>query len=418
MGQRPVGRNRTITMLSGFRIHAPKTDAWLPEIDGLRALAALSVIFHHANGALVDRVLPLANLAVTAFFCLSGFLLFYLFEKELAERQRISVHGYFRRRVLRIWPLYLAIVAIGVVISATAGRLGDEYPRFLQLITFSSNFWMAAFQPWPPNILPPLWSIGVEEHLYILAPLVFFLHRRVGWALAFGAPILIATLWRVYDVATLPADKAGYGGIYFATYAFVDIFLGGAIAAFGYNRRDILSSRRWFRMLTAPRAMWLYAALLLGAGALWNISIFPPYPWYAALMYTLLGILLPLALLNILVNVEGWPARLLRFEPLRVLGILSYSLYAVHFAALQLLQPLARQASGLLGTSGYVAAVFATALAMSVVLHACVERPFLRLKDRSRSSGLPAQSAWTILAVGLVASGIAGYAWWALLAAR
>src|SRR5262245_55631332 len=125
-------------MLAGFRFLSPTTDKWLPEIDGLRAVAALSVIFHHANGALVDRVLPLANLAVTAFFCLSGFLLFYLFEKELTERQRISVHGYFRRRVLRIWPLYFAMVAIGLLTSAAAGRLPAEYPRFLQLVTFSS----------------------------------------------------------------------------------------------------------------------------------------------------------------------------------------------------------------------------------------------------------------------------------------
>jgi peptidoglycan/LPS O-acetylase OafA/YrhL len=164
--------------------------------------------------------------------------------------------------------------------------------------------------------------------------------------------------------------------------------------------------------------MWIYAALLLAVGALWNISIFPPYPWYAPFMYTWLSILLSLALLNILVNTERWPARVLRYNPLRVLGVLSYGLYAVHFAAIQLLQPLAQKASGFLGTAGYVAAVLAASLAMSVLLHVCVERPFLRLKARSRSSGLPSESGWTIVAIGLVGSGVAGYCWWALLHAR
>jgi peptidoglycan/LPS O-acetylase OafA/YrhL len=93
-------------------------------------------------------------------------------------------------------------------------------------------------------------------------------------------------------------------------------------------------------------------------------------------------------------------------------------LYAVHFAAIQLLQPLAQKASGFLGTAGYVAAVLAASLAMSVLLHVCVERPFLRLKARSRSSGLPSESGWTIVAIGLVGSGVAGYCWWALLHAR
>lgn len=397
----------------------PKKEGWLPEIDGLRAIAAMSVIFHHLNGALVDKylLLPLANVAVAGFFSLSGFLLFFLFEREITAKGRIAINYYFRRRALRIWPLYFAMILAGALISFLTGTLQKDLGLFFQLVTFSSNLWMAAFQAWPPNILPPFWSIGAEEHLYVMAPILFLLTRRIGWVLGLAAPIAISTTWRVYSVATLPPEQAGQAGIYFATYSYVDIFLVGGLAALCYTHREQLASHWLFKAAAAPIAVWGWLCMLLAVGALWKISIFPPFKWYSPLIYNLLSVVLAGLLLAVLMNSGSAISSLLRHPILRVLGILSYSMYAAHVAAIQLFQYFSPRGAGVLAGAIHTVGVFATVVVLSSILYALVERPFQRLKARgSPSDGLQSTSVpWiTTLAIGLVTVGIANYVAWTL----
>src|ERR1700738_4212697 len=89
--------------------------AWLPELDGIRALAALLVAAHHYVGGSFQTY-SVANVAVSAFYVLSGFLIYYLAETETRRSGSISLWRFYRRRILRIWPLYFATIAMALAL--------------------------------------------------------------------------------------------------------------------------------------------------------------------------------------------------------------------------------------------------------------------------------------------------------------
>mgnify|MGYP000938049899 FL=1 len=96
-------------------------------LNGIRAIAALGVLFAHIMGALshfglnqLGKSLNLASFGVTMFFTLSGFLITYLLlkEKEKTDNELINIKHFYIRRVLRIWPLYFLFLFLCVIIFA------------------------------------------------------------------------------------------------------------------------------------------------------------------------------------------------------------------------------------------------------------------------------------------------------------
>src|SRR4051794_38837758 len=82
---------------------------WLPELDGLRAVACLAVVFHHTADRWFENV-SLGGMGVSLFFSLSGFLIFVISAREHARTGKISLRRFYLRRILRIWPLYFVLV--------------------------------------------------------------------------------------------------------------------------------------------------------------------------------------------------------------------------------------------------------------------------------------------------------------------
>src|SRR3981081_4519616 len=103
---------------------------WLPELDGVRALAALLVAAHHYTGGGFEKY-SVANIAVSGFYVLSGFLIYYLAEVEARRTGSISLWRFYRRRILRIWPLYFATIAMALVFFGSPGIVpaifGEQY---------------------------------------------------------------------------------------------------------------------------------------------------------------------------------------------------------------------------------------------------------------------------------------------------
>ncbi len=171
------------------------------ELDGLRGLAALSVVIVHFNPApitpsansvsgvvqILNR-LSLANLGVVFFFGLSAFLLTYLGLREFDRTGSFDVKRFYLRRCLRIWPLYFVTLAVDFFIASPWSPLGPTSAaspsqwdwlkaHSWMFLGFLSN-WSLAFHHvagYADQSTPPLaimWSIAVEEQFYLFFPLL------------------------------------------------------------------------------------------------------------------------------------------------------------------------------------------------------------------------------------------------------
>jgi peptidoglycan/LPS O-acetylase OafA/YrhL len=171
-------------------------------------LAALVVLFHFGGLSwIVGRV------AVFAFYCISGFLIFQVLDRVYFE-ERGATPRFLLNRLLRIGPLYVTYVALTAALIAWAGRdalitdqgrpvlpegeLGD---LFVASLTFKRIVGMDGGVPllyFDAPLLPQGWSIGIEATFYLLAPLVVFTTRSRPWLLAVwmtaGVAVFVAAL--------------------------------------------------------------------------------------------------------------------------------------------------------------------------------------------------------------------------------
>ncbi|MEO9117055.1 MAG: acyltransferase, partial [Gemmatimonadaceae bacterium] len=138
----------------------------LPALDGLRAVAVFIVIAYHAD---ITKGIP-ADLGVTLFFVLSGFLITWLLLREFDESGTISIRRFYVRRTLRIFPAYYVFAVISFALDTV---LGKRWTIGLITVTFTYlvNYYNALFGH-PTTSVAHAWSLAVEEQFYLLWPLV------------------------------------------------------------------------------------------------------------------------------------------------------------------------------------------------------------------------------------------------------
>lgn len=153
--------------------------------DSLRFLSFLLVFLHHspipANNFL-HIFSQAGGIGVAFFFVLSGFLITYILLLEKINNQnKINLRDFFKRRVLRIWPLYYAMVLFAFCSPFILNFLhlpfsNDGYqPNWFFTITFLENYIMMFTNSYP-NVAPlrVMWSLCIEEHFYIIWGLIFY----------------------------------------------------------------------------------------------------------------------------------------------------------------------------------------------------------------------------------------------------
>jgi len=157
--------------------------------DGIRAMACLAVILHHASQKLLTQALPaqaqemqsfllLGNSGVSVFFVLSGFLLAYPFWKQYFSGWEFpSIRQYAQRRAARIMPGYYASFLVCTVIIVLL-QIPSEFfwTRLVTGLTFTAGFNYVTF--FPNEINGPFWSISFEVFCYFLMPVFMFLMFR------------------------------------------------------------------------------------------------------------------------------------------------------------------------------------------------------------------------------------------------
>jgi peptidoglycan/LPS O-acetylase OafA/YrhL len=296
------------------RAYAPLNEkvgatAWLPELDGIRALAALLVAAHHYTGG-GFQTYSVANIAVSGFYVLSGFLIYYLAETEAQQTGAISLWRFYRRRILRIWPLYFATIAMALVFFGSPGIVpaifGEPYQaligisnlEFLRLygaplavfgvnVVMSLNFVVGYY--WAPDVISVLWSICVEEQFYLLFPFAFLFLRvsrhAVACLVGLGAACLLLRIALVHAPVNYaePSRIGASSGLYYFTFSYVPMFVWGGLAARLYLNPG--RAVRAVRVLAFPPMLIVYVAGLAGLGFAWASALWIPYRGYSPFLY-------------------------------------------------------------------------------------------------------------------------------------
>ena len=311
-----------------------------PDIQGLRAVAVGSVLLYHADLPWV----PGGFVGVDVFFVISGFLITQGLVRELAENGRISLSGFYARRVRRILPA--ATVTLLGVVALTVLLLPRT--RWLQLgqdvIASAAYFinwdladrsvdYLARTQA--PSPLQHFWSLAVEEQFYLLWPLLivlvvggFALVSRVRGSvpgssrqhLAIALALIVVPSLLVSIVLTASDPGRAY---FVSTTRGWELGLGAALAILGPGA---VAGRR----VAGRRAVVVVGALGLAAIAIaaWRFTSATPFPGAAALLPTLGAA----AVIWAGAQDDTTPsARLLSRRSLVWIGGLSYSLYLWHW---------------------------------------------------------------------------------------
>ena len=398
--------------------HSPPVTSrgtWIPELDGLRAVACLAVVLVHYNPAplqpsdallgVLNRGfarLSLANVGVIFFYTLSAFLLTYLAVKESAQSGGFQVRRFWVRRCLRIWPLYFLCLAVSFL-QLRSGSIAPMQTwswtrdHSWMFILFLSNWSLALNQVggYSDHSIPELailWSIAVEEQFYLVYPLLFIVATgsRRGRIVIAGFVVLAALVFRMafLFLPVGPLVPSSSGGMYYATWTYLDVFLAGAIAGWVAAGASHLSVQAK-TMFTRRGVGTLLVGCLLLISFGWNDRWWYPYGWVSLVGYGVTGVAFSSVLLWVWSNPDARLCRVLRSGPMRTLGVLSYGMYLWHPVAgflatrrLSVLGPSVGQHDLL--TLAHWSMYLVTTLGIAALTYGLVERPFLSLKGKLR----------------------------------
>jgi peptidoglycan/LPS O-acetylase OafA/YrhL len=350
-----------------------------PELDGLRFYAFLGVFICHTlpfDGSLYHRFhLPLPWLwgagakagaaGVDLFFALSAFLITSLLLREREEQGGISLRHFYLRRILRIWPLYFLLIAVGVVIAHTVPGQNLPWYYVAGYLLFAGN-WVHAVCGRPVSVCSPLWTVSIEEQFYLIWPVLMQLLRRRGMVAAAVITVVLATASRV---AFLLAGWSG-GFLYYGSISRCDSLAFGMLLALFADRLPRLGRATRWLLLISGLAGWVISSAWLNE---------QPGPVDMRMVFGRLIVAVPAA--AILLSCLYSRSVLVRGSWVVGLGKISYGLYVWHLTALLIVTMMFRPLWG-----WQLLAVKVIGFGVTIVLawasYRWIESPFLRLKDK------------------------------------
>lgn len=352
-----------------------------PDVEGMRAVAVVLVLLYHAFGA------PFTGgfVGVDVFFVISGFVITDVLLRERSDRGRISIPGFYARRVRRILPAATLVIVstvaaayrwLGFIAGNQIAEDGKWAAAFVANIRFALLGTDYFGEQLPPSPLQHMWSLGVEEQFYVVWPALFLVMVLVGrglrdrGALAVVLAIAMAASF-AWSLVQTPANPTW---AYFSplTRAW-ELALGALIAVSGPAVGRISSGRLWQSLAAVGLIGIVTSLFLVDAGM--------QFPGYVVALPVVSSGLLILAGCG---NPGTWVGRALAIRPMQWIGARSYSLYLWHWpplviAAEHLGRPLsAVQAGGLL----------AAALTATALTYRYVENPIRRSRFLAARTGL------------------------------
>ncbi|MFJ8959162.1 acyltransferase family protein [Lentzea sp. NPDC102401] len=326
-----------------------------PALDGVRAIAALMVVFFHYGGPGFLQ----GWLGVQIFFVLSGFLITTLLLREQARDGRISLKEFYRRRAFRILPVYFAVLLVTAAGLLIAGQfwqnpLGRDFPLYL---TFLNEFGHG-------GAYGQSWSLGVEQKFYLVWPLLAFaLLPRWRPMVTVG---LMALALAVVPF-TVSSDPKGWSVHYFT------VLVGCALALLMNDERGFALIRPFMTPWVILLFLGVHLSVPLISGAL--DGAIPGFVSVVPIYAVAVGLVLPALL------APGLAQRALAARPMVWLGERSYSIYLV--------QSVAHSIVLLTGASGLFMALLTSVVAIAIadLTYRFVELPMIRRGRSHRAAG-------------------------------
>ena len=313
-----------------------------PEIDGLRAIAILSVIFYHSEIYLFqNKFLSGGFLGVDIFFVISGYLITLIILNEKKITGNFSLKKFYIRRLRRLMPaltvVCLTTFAFGYFILLPSGLIELSKSSIFSLFYLSNfYFYFSQFSYGTESVLlKPLlhtWSLGVEEQFYIVFPIFFLiilnkLKNRVLTLLSFFIILnLIAVQFlgnlnfrNIIDENLLFYAPTKFTDFYFITSRFWELLSGSLIAYLNFNNKYIQKNKSTY-------SFFPYLGLIIIIFSL----IFFKVDFYHPSILTALPII-GTCLIILFVSKNTFIYKLLSSKILVWIGLMSYSLYLWHY---------------------------------------------------------------------------------------
>ena len=386
-----------------------------PVLHGLRVLAILSVVQLHVTVDLFENKVPLkAGLRSASqsfwfgmdfFFIVSGFLIGGILLRALDAADSMSLRRFWLRRAFRTFPpYYVVLIFLALAFPLSASQRANLPYELVYLTNFRNPLRGASV------VMIWGWSLALEEQFYLFAPGLLYILTKLRSdrsRLAFlGVLWVVPLLLRLY--LCLSRGWTTRTDVWFGAYAQLSTFtrsdtlVAGVMLAYVQRRwGDRLAE--WFSRLRVRVAAELCAGtclllLMPGVTPFRNDAL----QWVFA-FGTISSIMHVSMLLVVLNGPAGAVMRLLSAPVFRRIATLGYGVYLVHFPIITpVLVPIGRQLSARGWNAGLIwigalSMCVGASVAVSYVMHALIEKPSLRLRDRltterAKGRGAPAEA--------------------------
>lgn len=359
------------------------------DIDGLRMIAVLAVVFNHAGLSL-----PGGFVGVDIFFVISGFLITGILAQDIVDG-RFSILTFYERRARRILPALFVVLAACLVagwLLLSPQRYAGLGMSVLATLGFVSNmwFWRSAGDYFGPDVeFEPLlhtWSLAVEEQFYLVFPILLWAlasRPRSQWRAVISVLCIVSLGLSIWMTEVAPEAN-----FYFTPTRVWELGLGAllALGTFPQSTARLHAAAGWLGLALIGASL----VLISGQTPFPGLAAIPPVLGAALILYAGAGD-------------RGGVTALLSWQPFVWIGLISYSLYLWHWPVLVA----ARTLNGTVHLPLPVALVSVLAsLVLAMLSWRFVEQPF---RKRRAAQGLTRTWIFAFSAAGAVLlGGLAG----------
>ncbi|HHF6997524.1 TPA: acyltransferase family protein [Haemophilus influenzae] len=242
-----------------------------PEIDGLRAIAVISVIIYHLN----ENWLSGGFLGVDIFFVISGFLITGIIITEI-QQNSFSLKQFYTRRIKRIYPAFITVMALVSFIASAIFIYNDfnKLRKTIELaIAFLSNFYLGLTQGYfdlsaNENPVLHIWSLAVEEQYYLIFPLILILaykkFREIKVLFIITLILFFILLATSFVSANFYKEVLHQPNIYYlSNLRFPELLVGSLLAIYHNLSNKVQLSKQVNNILAILSTLLLFSCLFL-----------------------------------------------------------------------------------------------------------------------------------------------------------